>query len=329
MGTILVTGGAGYIGSHVVKKLGEAGYDVISYDDLSTGHKWSILSGELVIGSIQNEGELKKVFASNTIDAVMHFAASSVVFESVENPLKYYVNNVLGTITLLKVMHEYNVHKLIFSSTAAVYGIPENNNVTEKDALLPINPYGQSKAMVERILQDLAATGTLDYVALRYFNVAGADPEARIGEGKVNATHLITQCLRTAAGIKPSLSIFGTDYPTPDKTCIRDYIHVDDLADAHLISLKYLMDGGKSEIFNCGYGCGYSVLEVVEEAKKVTGIDFPVVLSERRPGDPPSLVADCAKIMERLQWKPRYNDLNFIIKTAWHWEKERLKRISC
>ena len=325
MGKILVTGGAGYIGSHVIKQLGESGYSVITFDNFSTGHDWAVLSGDLICGDVRNAVDLKKVFADNTIEAVLHFAAHIVVPESVENPLKYYTNNVLGSLTLLNVMREFHVNKFIFSSTAAVYGTPSVLPVNEESPLCPINPYGRGKVMVEEILRDLSAAEDFKYIALRYFNVAGADAQARIGEGKKDATHLITQSLRTAAGINPRLYIYGTDYPTPDGTCIRDYIHVDDLADAHIKALEYLLHGGESDTFNCGYGQGYSVLEVVKTVKLITGIDFDVRLTGRRSGDPIELVANPAKIKAKLNWQPQYNDLGFIIDTAWKWEKQRTK----
>lgn len=326
MGCILVTGGAGYIGSHVVKNLGEKGYQIITLDDLSSGHPWAVLSGDLIAGSIHDIDLLRSLFSKYEVDAVLHFAAFIVVPESVANPLAYYINNVAGTLTLLNAMHEYRINKLIFSSTAAVYGIPDIMPVTEEMPLRPINPYGYGKLMVEQVLRDHSLASDLNYVALRYFNVAGADPLSRIGEGKKNATHLITQCLRTAAGLRSGLDIFGTDYPTPDGTCIRDYIHVEDLAQAHVIALEYLLHGGKSDVFNCGYNRGASVLEVVDTAKRITGIDFKVNLAPRRPGDPPALVADSGKIKKTLGWEPQYADLDYIIETAWKWEQERIAR---
>ncbi len=323
MGTILVTGGAGYIGSHAVKALGEAGYDVIVYDNLSTGHEWAVLYGELVRGDVRDGRLLDQVFATHKIDAVMHFAAHIVVPESVRQPLKYYANNVGGSLSLLEAMKRNNVNRFIFSSSAAVYGIPPVIPIPEDTPLAPINPYGQTKAVVEKILADMAYAGDIDYVSLRYFNVAGADPEARIGEGKDDATHIITMCVRTAAGLRPYLEVFGTDYPTPDGTCIRDYIHVEDLARAHVLALEHLLAGGPSRVYNCGYSRGYSVLEVVETAKRVTGVDFPVKYSGRREGDPPALVADSSRLQADLGFKPQYYDLSFIIETAWRWEKKR------
>lgn len=326
MGCILVTGGAGYIGSHVVKALGAKGYRVVTLDDFSSGHSWAVLSGDLITGNIRDAALLRNLFSKFEIDAVLHLAAFAVVPESVASPLKYYINNVAGTLTLLNAMLEHKVNKLIFSSTAAVYGIPDVMPITEETPAHPINPYGSGKLMAEEVLRDLSRASDLNYVALRYFNVAGADPQSRIGEGKKNATHLITQCLRTAAGLRPSLDIFGSDYPTPDGTCIRDYIHVEDLAEAHVIALEYLLHGGESQVFNCGYNRGASVLEVAAIAKRVTGVDFQVNFAPRRPGDPPALVADSSKIKKVLGWEPQYNDLDYIVETAWKWEQERIAR---
>ncbi|MCU4137943.1 MAG: UDP-glucose 4-epimerase [Thermodesulfobacteria bacterium] len=324
---ILVTGGAGYIGSHVVKLLGKNGYEILTYDNLSTGHRWAVLYGDLIKADLANKEILKKVFKEFKPDAVMHFAASIVVPESVKNPLKYYKNNVVNTINLLEAMEEFGVKNFIFSSSAAVYGIPEKIPISENAPLNPINPYGETKATVERILRDLAnSRDNFRYVSLRYFNVAGADPEGKIGFAYPEATHLIIRALKVAKGEIEKLEIYGTDYPTPDGTCIRDYIHVMDIAEAHLIALEYLLDGGKSDVFNCGYGHGFSVKEVVETVKKVTGRKFKVIEAERRPGDPPFLVADNSKIKKKLQWKPKYDDLEFIIKTAWDWEKKLNKK---
>lgn len=319
---VLVTGGAGYIGSHVVKLLGERGYEVITYDNLSTGHEWAVLYGKLIRADLGDRETLRRVFREFRPQAVMHFAAHIVVPESVRDPLKYYRNNVVNTLQLLETMEEFGVKDFIFSSSAAVYGIPEKIPVPETAPLKPINPYGETKATVERILRDLSRAGTgFRYISLRYFNVAGADPEGRIGFAYPDPTHLIIRAVKTAKGELERLEIFGTDYPTPDGTCIRDFIHVTDLAEAHLLALKYLLETGRSEIFNCGYGHGYSVLEVIRAVKKVTGRDFPVVEAPRRPGDPPMLVAENRKIRERLGWHPRYDDLEFIVRTAWEWEK--------
>jgi len=325
MPRVFVTGGAGYIGSHAVKMLGEEGFEVAVYDNLSTGKSSSVLYGRLIKGDILDYEALKNAILEFKPDAVMHFAARIVVPESVGKPLLYYENNTMGALNVLKAMREAKVKKFIFSSTAAVYGQPEKMPIKEDFPLSPINPYGRSKAFVEAILKDLSFAEDFDYVSLRYFNVAGADPEGKIGETKENATHLITMCVRTACGKREKLSVFGTDYPTKDGTCIRDYIHVMDLAEAHILALNYLLEGGKSQIFNCGYGRGFSVLEVVNEAKRVTGVDFPVEFKERRPGDPAELVADSEKIRRVLNWKPKYDDLSFIIKTAFEWEKNMVK----
>lgn len=322
MARVFVTGGAGYIGSHAVKLLGEKGFEVAVFDNLSTGNSSSVLYGMLIKGDILDYETLKKAMMDFKPDAVMHFAAKIIVPESVEKPLLYYENNTAGAINVLKAMRETGVKNFIFSSTAAVYGQPEKMPIKEDFPLSPINPYGRSKVFVETILKDLSFAGDFSYVSLRYFNVAGADPEGKIGETKKDATHLITMCVRTACGKRDKLFVFGTDYPTKDGTCIRDYIHVMDLAEAHIKALDYLLEGGKSEILNCGYGRGFSVLEVVNEAKKVTGIDFPVEYRERRPGDPARLVADAEKIKRVLNWVPRYDDLSFIIKTAFEWEKK-------
>ena len=319
---ILVTGGAGYIGSHTVKALGRAGHEICVFDNLSTGHEWAVLTGELVKGDLEDRRAIDSVFAEFRPDAVMHFAAYIQVEESVREPLKYYRNNVANTLNLLEAMRERGVGNFIYSSTAAVYGIPEHIPVRETAPLLPINPYGMTKVMIERVLADLAAAADFRYIALRYFNVAGADSGGRLGQAYREATHLITRALKTAHGEIPKLSIYGTDYPTPDGTCIRDYIHVDDLADAHVKALDHLVGTGRSEVMNCGYGSGYSVREVVETARRVTGIDFPVEETGRRAGDPPALVADSSKLMETTGWKPKYNDLEYIIKTAWEWEKK-------
>ncbi len=318
---ILVTGGAGYIGSHVVKQLGEKGFDILVVDNLSTGHKEAVLYGRLQVLDLSDKQRLRDVIKDFKPDAVIHFAASIEVAESVKKPLKYYQNNTANTLNLLEILHEEGINRFIFSSTAAVYGEPDNIPVRETDPLKPINPYGRSKAFVEKILKDLSeADNSFRYVSLRYFNVAGADPEGKIGQSYRNPTHLITRALKVAKGEFEKLQIYGTDYPTPDGTAVRDYIHVCDLAYAHILALDYLMEGGESDIFNCGYGHGYSVKQVVETAKKVTGIDFPVEETGRREGDPAVLVADSSKIKQKLGWKPKFDDLEYIIKTAWNWE---------
>ncbi|NPA51698.1 MAG: UDP-glucose 4-epimerase GalE [Aquificae bacterium] len=321
MKKVLVTGGAGYIGSHVVKSLGKKGYELLTIDNLSTGHKEAVLYGDLVVADLSNKEKIKELIKDYKPDAVIHFAASIEVAESVQKPLKYYRNNTANTLNLLEVLNDLGIENFIFSSTAAVYGNPEQIPIKETADINPINPYGQSKAFVEKILKDLSqANKNFRYISLRYFNVAGADPEGQIGQSYKNPTHLITRALKTAKGEFEKLYIFGTDYPTPDGTCIRDYIHVNDLADAHVIALESLLSGRDSDVFNCGYGHGYSVKEVVETAKKVTGVDFPVEEAPRRPGDPAVLVADSSKLRKELNWKPKFDDLEFIIKTAWNWE---------
>jgi UDP-glucose 4-epimerase len=326
--TILVTGGAGYIGSHMVKALGKKGYEIIIFDNLSTGHKWAVLCGELIIGDLSDQKKLEAVFEKHKPDVVMHFAAHIIVHESIEDPIKYYLNNTINSVSLLKACIKYGIKKFIFSSTAAVYGIPEKVPLTEDAPLKPINPYGKSKMMIEEILADCSQAYGLQYVSLRYFNVSGADPKGQIGQVSPEPTHLIARALKAAKGDLPFLEIYGTDYPTSDGTCIRDYIHVDDLADAHLLTLEYLLSGGKSDLYNCGYGSGYSVREVIREAKKVTRVDFSVIEGKRREGDPPALTADSTKIRKELSWNPKYNDLAFIIKTAWDWETKFLPLVA-
>ncbi|MEJ2314083.1 MAG: UDP-glucose 4-epimerase GalE [Nitrospirota bacterium] len=313
---VLVTGGAGYIGSHVVKALGNEGHEVLTVDNLSTGNRWAVLNGELVEADLGDRASIGKTVLDFRPEAVMHFAASIVVPESVREPLTYYRNNTVNTVNLLEALRDAGPCMFIYSSTAAVYGIPDAVPVEEAAPLNPINPYGTSKMVNELMLRDLAVSeGDFRYVSLRYFNVAGADPEARIGQAYAEATHLITRALRAARGEIEKL-------PTPDGTCIRDYIHVDDLADAHVLALNYLADGGPSDVFNCGYGKGYSVREVVETARQVTGVDFRVEEAERREGDPPELVALSSKIINTLGWKPRRDELGYIIRTAWEWEKK-------
>jgi UDP-glucose 4-epimerase len=320
---ILVTGGAGYIGSHAVKALGRAGHEICVFDNLSTGHDWAVLSGRLVKGDLEDRSLIDRVVKEFKPDAVMHFAAFIQVEESVSEPLKYYRNNVASTLNLLEVMRENGVKNFIYSSTAAVYGIPEKIPVQETAPMLPINPYGMTKVMVEKMLVDLAAVTDFRYIALRYFNVAGADSGGQLGQAYKEATHLITRALKTAHGEYPKLYIYGTDYPTPDGTCIRDYIHVDDLAEAHVRALDHLIGTKQSAVMNCGYGSGYSVKEVVDTAKRVTGVNFSVEETGRRAGDPPALVADSSRLMQTTGWKPKHNDLEYIIRTAWEWEKRK------
>ncbi|QER41249.1 UDP-glucose 4-epimerase GalE [Thermodesulfobacterium sp. TA1] len=318
---ILITGGCGYIGSHVAKLLTKKGYQVVIIDNLSaTGKK--IPYGKIYPIDLSEEKEIIKVLKEEKPEAVMHFAASIVVPESVAYPLKYYRNNVENTLKLLSAMEKVGIRKFVFSSSAAVYGIPDTVPVPEEAPLNPINPYGRTKAMIEEILKDLSEAGSLDYIALRYFNVAGADPEGELGPAYNQPTHLIIRALKTAKREYPYLEIYGTDYPTSDGTCIRDYIHVMDLAKAHLLALEYLMSNGKSLVLNCGYGIGFSVKEVVKTVKKVTNIDFKVVETERRPGDPPVLIADNKKIKTILSWEPEFQSLETIIKHAWDWEQK-------
>ncbi len=319
---LLVTGGAGYIGSHAVKVLGAAGHEIVVFDNLSTGHEWAVVSGKLMRGDLADRDRLDEVVAGFRPDAVIHFAASIQVEESVREPLPYYRNNLSNTLQLLEVMMRHGVRYLIYSSTAAVYGIPEKVPVNEAAPLVPINPYGASKAMVEQILKDLSRVAAFRYIALRYFNVAGAEPEGRIGQAYREATHLITRGLKAARGEYAKLSVFGTDYPTPDGTCVRDYIHVDDLARAHALALDHLVRTDTSDVMNCGYGHGFSVREVVAMIKKVTGRDFPVEETGRRAGDPPALVADSTRLRELTGWQPQHDDLEFIIRTAWDWENK-------
>lgn len=315
---ILITGGCGYIGSHVVKVLARSGYEVIILDNLySTNFIPSY--GKFYRVDLSDKERVEEVLSSEKPKLVMHFAAFIVVPESVSFPLKYYKNNVENTIKLLDLMERHRIDKFIFSSSAAVYGIPKKIPIPEEAPLSPINPYGRTKAMIEEILKDLSSAGILKYVSLRYFNVAGADPEGELGPNYRQPTHLIIRALKTAKGDYPYLEIYGTDYPTQDGTCIRDYIHVMDLAKAHVIATEYLLSGGESAVLNCGYGRGFSVREVVEKVKKVTNVKFKVVESERRPGDPPILVADNSKIRNLLGWTPEFDDLEVIIDHTWSW----------
>ena len=323
---ILVTGGAGYIGSHVVLQLVEAGHRVVVYDNLSTGFPWAVVGGELIEGDLADRARLTELFRAHQFQSVLHFAAHIIVPESVEKPLKYYGNNTRNTLGLLETCAEFGVRNFVFSSTAAVYGMPEKMPITEDAPLAPINPYGASKMMSERMLVDLAAVAPLRYVILRYFNVAGADEAGRIGQATAEATHLIKVACQAAAGLRPSLTVFGTDYPTPDGTCIRDYVHVVDLARAHLDALDYLADGGVSAILNCGYERGTSVKEIVDVVRKVSGVSFDVAVGDRRPGDPPELVAANGRIKATLGWRPRLDDLERLVASAWSWERKLAER---
>jgi UDP-glucose 4-epimerase len=327
MERLLVTGGCGYIGSHVVRQLSEAGYEVIVYDNLSTGFADALVHGEkLITGDLADSEKIENVFREYGIKSVLHFAAAIVAPESVTAPLKYYGNNTRNTLNLLSVCVKFGVEKFIFSSTAAVYGMPEGGFASEESPTAPINPYGTSKLMSEWMLRDVGAAHGLRYVAPRYFNVAGADPLARMGQRTPEATHLIKVCCEAALGMRGAISIYGTDYPTHDGTGIRDYIHVEDLASAHLAALRYLENGGKSVTLNVGYGQGASVREVIEVVRRVSGVDLPVEEALRRPGDPAMLVARADRIRDVLDWEPRYNDLETIVADAWRWEQKLQKR---
>jgi len=319
---ILVTGGAGYIGSHVVRQLGSRGENVVTLDNLSTGFSDAVTAGELVVGDTGDAALLEQLFAEHQFDTVMHFAAHTVVPESVADPLKYYRNNTASSRTLLEAAHAHGVRNVVFSSTAAVYGIPAGGKAAEDSPTAPINPYGTSKLMTEWMLRDLAAAGGPAYVVLRYFNVAGCEPSGTIGQSTPKATLLVKVACEVATGRRDRISIFGTDYPTPDGTGVRDYIHVEDLATAHLDALTYLRGGGDSTTLNCGYGHGYSVREVLSAVEKIN--DAPLNVSEeaRRDGDPPELIAVAEQIRSTLGWTPKYDDLDAIVRTSLEWERK-------
>lgn len=321
---ILVTGGAGYIGSHVVRLLTDGGRPVIVLDNLSTGFENAVLGAELVIGDTCDRELVSRVLKDNGVDTVLHFAAHTIVPESVENPLKYYGNNTCCTRNLLECCAGAGVKHFIFSSTAAVYGIPDGTECTEDSPLSPINPYGTSKLMSEMMLRDLGLASNMRHVILRYFNVAGSDPQGRIGQSTRKATLLIKVAAEVAVGKREQLYVFGTDYPTADGTGVRDYIHVDDLADAHIRAIDYLRTGGASTTLNCGYGHGYSVRQVIDAVNRVNGSPIRVSEQARRAGDPPALVARADKVRQLLDWKPKYDDLDFIVKTSLNWERKLL-----
>lgn len=324
--TILVTGGAGYIGSHAVLALQNAGYEVIVLDNLSYGHRElveQVLQVKLIVGDTNDRTLLDRLFATYPIAAVMHFAAYIAVGESVTDPGKYYQNNVAGTLTLLEAMMAASIKKFVFSSTCAIYGMPQTVPMTEDHPQAPISPYATSKWMVERILSDFDAAYGLKSVRFRYFNAAGADPTGKLGEDHAPETHLIPLVLLTALGKQEFVSILGTDYPTSDGTCIRDYIHVTDLAQAHVLGLEYLLKGGDSEVFNLGNGSGFSVKQVIETARLVTGREIKSVERDRRPGDPPVLVGSSDKARRVLGWHPQYPNINEILTHAWQWHQQR------
>ncbi len=321
---ILVTGGAGYIGSHYVQQSVADGAEIVVLDNLAYGHREAVPEGvDLIVGDMADRGLLEELFTSHKIDAVVHFAAFAYVGESVTAPRKYYGNNTVATLNLLNTMVDYDVKKFVFSSTCATYGNPEYTPMDESHPQSPINPYGESKWFVEKILWAYSQAYGLQSAALRYFNAAGCDPEGRIGESHDPETHLIPLILQAAQGKRDSIGIFGTDYDTPDGTCIRDYIHVLDLARAHNLALNYLAAGGESNVFNLGTGTGNSVREVIESCKQVTGLPINVVEHPRRAGDPPRLIASAAKAKSVLGWEPEYTDINKIITTAWNWETNR------
>ena len=320
---VLVTGGAGYIGSHVVRQLSEAGYEVVVYDNLSTGFPDALVHGErLVVGDLADTNRLDALFEEHGFRTVLHFAASIVAPESVTLPLKYYSNNTRNTLNLITACVKHQVERFIFSSTAAVYGMPEGGVAAEDSPTVPINPYGTSKLMSEWMLRDASHAHGMRHVALRYFNVAGADPQARMGQRTPEATHLIKVSCQAALGMRDKVAIFGTDYPTPDGTGIRDYIHIEDLASAHLAALRYLEGGGESTVLNVGYGRGSSVREVIDVVRRISGVPFTAEEAPRRPGDPAMLVARADRIRTLLGWEPRYDDLERIVADAWRWEEQ-------
>ena len=321
--TVLLTGGAGYIGSHVALDLVREGYEVIILDDLSRGFAQAVGDCELVQGDTGDKGLVNALLNKHHVGSVLHFAGSTIVPESVAQPLKYYENNTVKSRNLLEACMECGIRRFVFSSTAAVYGNPESGRVTLETPADPLNPYGMSKLMTEIMLRDLSGAALLNYATLRYFNVAGADPDGRIGQSTPDCTLLIKVACEVALGKRGQLNIYGTDYPTPDGTGVRDYIHVSDLAAAHVLALRHLENGGGSITLNCGYGHGYSVREVIQAVERVHGSPIPVAETERRPGDPAQLVADGSSAREMLGWQPRYDDLEFIVRTSYEWERKR------
>ncbi len=321
--SILVTGGAGYIGSHVVRQLTKAGRKVVVLDNLSTGFKDAVIDAELIVGDTGDKELVSKLLDDHNVDTVMHFAAHTIVPESVSNPLKYYGNNTCCTRNLLECCSAAGVKHFIFSSTAAVYGIPEGDMTSEDTPTAPINPYGTSKLMSEMMLKDLSFATPLRHVILRYFNVAGSNPDGEIGQSTANATLLIKVACETALGKRDAIYVFGTNYDTKDGTGVRDYIHVEDLANAHIRALEYLEKGGESSTFNCGYGHGYSVREVLDTVERLNGKKLNIIEEPRRAGDPPMLIAKADRIKETLNWQPQYDDLDLIVKTSLDWEANK------
>lgn len=318
---IFIAGGAGYIGSHVNKMLHEKGYETLVYDNLIHGHREFVKWGEFVLGDLSNKDQIRLCFAKYPISAVMHFGGYTYVGESVIEPGKYYNNNLVNTINLLDVMREFEVKYFIFSSSAAVYGIPNQTLITENHHCVPINPYGRTKLMCEEILKDYERAHNIKHINLRYFNAAGADPKGEIGESHEPETHLIPLVIFTALQLRNKIQIFGKDYPTKDGTCIRDYIHVNDIADAHIKALENLKMTDKSDTFNLGNGNGYSVLEIIDAVRKITGNDFDVAEASRRDGDPPILVSSSKKAFKILGWTPQHENIEGIIETAWNWHR--------
>ena len=321
MNRILVTGGAGYIGSHVVKRLGQAGHEITVIDDLSKGFREAVCFGDLIVGDVGDQRLVSTVLKEKRIEAVLHFAASTIVPESVANPLKYFRNNTFNTMNLIECCAQSGVKNFIFSSTAAVYGIPDDEECAEETATQPINPYGASKLMSERILRDVCAASRMKHVILRYFNVAGSDPEGDIGQSTKEATLLVKVAAEAAVGVRDAVYVYGTDYPTVDGTGVRDYIHVCDLADAHVKALTYLESGGESITLNCGYGHGFSVREVLDVAQKLADVPINVIDEARRPGDPAHLIARADRIKETLGWHPKLDNLEKIVATSIAWER--------
>ena len=323
--SVLVTGGAGYIGSHTLLQLVARGEKVVVLDDLSTGFRQAVQGAELVVGNVGDRALVDRILAEHRVDTIIHFAAHTIVPESVSNPLKYYGNNTCATRSLLEAASQAGVKHFVFSSTAAVYGTPANGQASEETATAPINPYGTSKLMSEWMLRDLCAATPMRYVALRYFNVAGSDTQGRIGQSTRAATLLIKVACEVATGKRPHLAVYGTDFPTPDGTGVRDYIHVEDLATAHVNALTYLRDGGKSLIANCGYGHGYSVREVVSSVEKIAGLKLNVREEPRRAGDPPALIARADRVRQVLGWTPRLDDIDVIVRSSLDWERRLLR----